>query len=120
VTIAVKRVYDPPAAGDGLRVLVDRLWPRGVRKEDARIGYWAKDLAPSTELRKWYGHDPGKWPEFRKRYRKELDENPEAVAELMARLSRAGVTLVFGSKETEWNNAAVLKEYLEERLGGSR
>jgi uncharacterized protein YeaO (DUF488 family) len=119
VTIAVKRVYDPPAAGDGFRVLVDRLWPRGIRKEDARIGHWAKDLAPSTELRKWYGHAPGKWPEFRKRYRRELDANTDAVADLLDRLPRGAVTLVFGSKETELNNAAVLKEYLEERLGGS-
>lgn len=109
----VKRVYNNPAKKDGLRILVDRLWPRGLSKEKARIDYWPKDIAPSNELRKWYGHDPDKWKEFRQRYFRELDENAGAVSELLETIGNKPATLVFGSKEIEFNNAVALKEYLE-------
>lgn len=111
--IRTKRVYDPPAASDGRRILVDRLWARGLSKAKARIDFWAKSIAPSTQLRKWYGHDPEKWRDFRKRYHAELDANPAGVAELRAHLGRGTVTLLYSSKETRLNNAAALKEYLE-------
>lgn len=110
--VQLKRAYEPPAASDGLRVLVDRLWPRGVSKEGARIDQWLKEIAPSTELRKWFGHDPAKWQEFRCRYFRELEEQREAVAALR-RLIRAGtVTLVYGAKDEQHNDAVALREYL--------
>ena len=109
--IFLKRAYDPPAATDGVGVLVDRLWPRGLSKSSARIDIWRKDLAPSVELRKWYGHEPAKWPEFQKRYRAELRGNP-ALLELRALSSRGDVTLVYASKDELRNNALVLKQVL--------
>jgi uncharacterized protein YeaO (DUF488 family) len=115
--IHIKRAYDEPAADDGTRVLVDRLWPRGLAKDKARIDFWAKEVTPSDALRKWYGHDPDKWQEFRRRYFAELDGNPEAVAGLRARLGEGAVTFVFGSKESRLNNAVALKEYLESHGG---
>ncbi len=112
MTISLKRAYEPPAKTDGLRVLVDRLWPRGLKKTDASIDLWRKELAPSTELRKWFGHDPEKWCEFQDRYRTELKGN-EGLAEIRA-LSREGkVTLIYGAKDEEHNQALVLKEVLE-------
>lgn len=108
----VKRVYDRPAKADGLRILVDRLWPRGLSKQSAKIDHWARDVAPSGRLRKWYAHDPAKWDEFRKRYTKELNGNPEAVAELRKLLSKRQVTLLFAAKDTEHNNAVALRDYL--------
>ncbi len=116
MSLAVKRVYQPPSPRDGFRVLVDRLWPRGLKKEDARVDLWARELAPSTRLRQWYQHDPEKWPEFRRRYFAEIDAHPEAVQELVARARRGKVTLVFGSREEKLNNAAAMREYLERRL----
>jgi uncharacterized protein YeaO (DUF488 family) len=113
VDLRTKRVHEKPERSDGRRVLIDRLWPRGVSKEAARIDFWAKAVAPSKELRQWYRHDPPKWPEFRKRYFAELDANAEAVAELRAQLGSGAATLVFGSREERLNNAAVLREYLE-------
>jgi uncharacterized protein YeaO (DUF488 family) len=113
MSIAVKRVYDAADSSDGVRILVDRLWPRGLSKERARIDHWVADVAPSNELRKWYGHAPEKWPEFRRRYFAELDANPEGVEALRAAVSPARTTFVFSSKETELNNAHALKEYLE-------
>lgn len=113
--IHVKRAYEDAESGDGRRILVDRMWPRGVKKEDAAIDHWAKEAAPSTELRKWYGHDPEKWDEFRRRYFAELDENSEAVAELREAVGDGPATLVFSSKEERYNNAVALKEYLEGR-----
>ncbi|MDX1634178.1 MAG: DUF488 domain-containing protein [Marinobacter sp.] len=112
--IRLKRVYDDPARSDGLRVLVDRVWPRGLSKEKAGLDHWFKDLAPSTELRKWYGHDPDRWPEFRDRYRQELkDEDPEDLARLKECLeARDRVTLLFSAKETDRNNAVALAEFL--------
>jgi len=94
---------------------VDRLWPRGLSKEKTAVDYWARDVAPSSELRRWYGHAPEKWPEFKRRYFAELDTNGEGVAQLRNALGRGGATLLFGSAELRLNNAAALKEYLESR-----
>ena len=110
--IRTKRVYDPAARSDGRRILIDRLWPRGLSKTAAKIDFWAKSVAPSTELRRWYGHEPAKWQEFRRRYFAELDANPAGVAELRAQFGTGAVTLLFGSKETQLNNASALREYL--------
>lgn len=112
VKLQTKRVYEPPARTDGRRILIDRLWARGLSKTKAKIDYWAKDVAPSTGLRKWYQHDPDKWKEFRKRYFAELDANPQGMAELRANLGKGTVTLLFSSRETRLNNAAALREYL--------
>lgn len=113
-SIKLKRAYDPPEKGDGFRVLVDRLWPRGIKKEDLGIGLWLKDIAPSDMLRKWYSHDPERWEEFKSHYFEELRENDEAVDRL---LNEAGgnkvITLLYSSKEEKLNNAAALKEYIE-------
>ena len=111
--LVTKRIYEGWASADGRRILVDRLWPRGVAKAEAKIDYWAKAVAPSNELRKWYGHEPEKWDQFRQRYFLELDANAEALAELRTHLESGTVTLLFSSKETRLNNASALKEYLE-------
>ncbi len=116
---SVKRVYESPSAGDGVRVLVDRLWPRGLSKGKAAIDLWLREAAPSDALRKWYKHDPEKWPEFRRRYFAELDAKPEELAPL-AKLGRRRVTLVFGSREERLNNAVALKEYLERKSKSPR
>jgi uncharacterized protein YeaO (DUF488 family) len=116
MTIDLKRVYDPPANSDGRRILVDRIWPRGITKADLQIDAWLKDLAPSTELRKWFGHDPAKWDEFRKRYAGELEQRSEALEELVEKARAGRVTLVFSAKDTEHNNAVALREHLERRL----
>lgn len=111
----VKRVYEAAGDGDGRRVLVERLWPRGVSKEKARVDVWLKAIAPSAELRKWFGHDPEKWPEFRRRYETELKANGEVVAELR-RLAREGpVTLVYAAHDEAHNSSVVLKEFLGRR-----
>lgn len=111
--IKLKRAYEPPEDSDGTRILVDRLWPRGLDKERARIEYWAKEIAPSTELRRWYKHDPGKWPGFKQRYFAELDSNRPGVEELLLHGGKSQTTFVFSSKELRLNNAVALKEYLE-------
>jgi len=113
VRLRTKRVYERPERADGQRILVDRLWPRGLSKASARIDYWAKAVAPSTTLRRWYGHEPARWKEFRKRYFAELDANPTGLAELRAHLGAGTVTLLYGSKEERLNNATALREYLE-------
>jgi uncharacterized protein YeaO (DUF488 family) len=118
MTIDLKRAYDPPAKSDGRRILVDRVWPRGIAKNDLRIDAWLKDLAPSTELRKWFGHDPAKWDEFRKRYGRELEQRSEALEELLEKARAGHVTLLFGAKDMAHNNAVALKEHLESRLEG--
>ncbi len=110
--IRVKRIYDAPADDDGFRVLVDRLWPRGVSNAKAKLDLWAQDLAPSAELRKWFNHDPRRWGEFKSRYFKELSACDEAVAALLKRVQRGPVTFVFASREERYNNAIALKEYL--------
>ncbi len=110
--VQIKRVYDPASPGDGRRILVDRLWPRGVRKEDASIDEWLKDIAPSAELRKWFGHDPARWQDFRDRYRGELKEKTEAVERLRRESQSQTVTLLFAARDAEHNNAVVLREIL--------
>jgi uncharacterized protein YeaO (DUF488 family) len=114
--IDLKRAYDPPTKSDGRRILVDRVWPRGIAKDDLQIDAWLKDLAPSTGLRKWFGHDPAKWDEFRKRYALELEQRPEALEELVEKARAGHVTLVFSAKDTQHNNAVALRENLERRL----
>jgi len=113
MAIHIKRVYDHPDAQDGVRILVDRLWPRGLSKENARIDQWIKDVAPSNELRSWFGHDPAKWTEFVRRYHAELAANPAAVAALRQQLAHGHATLLFGAKDADHNNAVALKAYLE-------
>jgi uncharacterized protein YeaO (DUF488 family) len=110
--IKLKRVYDPPDRRDGKRVLVDRLWPRGITKEDAAVDLWLREIAPSNELRKWFGHDPGRWQEFRKRYRTELEEKADLVHELSNAARKGTVTLLYSAKDTEHNNAVVLRELI--------
>ena len=114
--IRLKRAYDAPARSDGPRVLVDRIWPRGVAKDEADITHWLKGLAPSTELRKWFGHDPAKWPEFRDRYLKELksdnaSDDLAAIESLLDEHDR--ITLVFAAKDTEHNNAVALRDFIQ-------
>jgi uncharacterized protein YeaO (DUF488 family) len=116
MSIGLKRAYEAPAKSDGCRILVDRIWPRGVTKDDLRVDVWLKDLAPSTGLRKWFGHDPKKWDEFRKRYARELEQRSGALEELIGRAKVGHVTLVFGAKDAEHNNAVALKQQLELRL----
>ena len=110
-----KHVYGPPDKADGFRVLVDRLWPRGLSKEKAQIDYWARGISPSTELRRWYGHDPEKWPEFRRRYREELRDRDTDLKQLRRLVREGAVTFVYASRETRHNSAAVLREVVEEQ-----
>ena len=110
--VRTKRVYDPAEPGDGYRILIDRLWPRGVSRERARLDDWARDLAPSTALRKWFGHDPERFPEFRERYREELRAHTDRIDELRARAARGPVTIVYGARDTEHNDAVVLADLL--------
>jgi uncharacterized protein YeaO (DUF488 family) len=112
MNIRIKRVYERADKEDGMRILVDRLWPRGLTKAKASVDLWLKDIAPSTELRKWFGHDPGKWAEFKTRYRAELEENEQLVALLKGEIEKGPVTLVYGSKDEEHNEAVVLQESL--------
>jgi uncharacterized protein YeaO (DUF488 family) len=111
--ILIKRVYEEPSQSDGTRILIDRLWPRGLSKEKAGVDVWLKDIAPTTELRKWFSHDPDKWSEFKKKYRAEISKNTEALAVLKKYLANGKVTLVYGAKDEEYNDAIVLKDYLE-------
>jgi uncharacterized protein YeaO (DUF488 family) len=115
--IRIKRIYDPPSHDDGKRILIDRLWPRGLKKEVTKIDEWLKEIAPSTELRKWFGHDPAKWGEFKRLFYAELNEKPGMVDEIVKAARKETVTLLFGSKEELYNNAAALKEYIEARMG---
>ncbi len=121
-TIRVARTYDEPQArvADGQRFLVERLWPRGVKKEALELDGWLKDVAPSAALRTWYGHDPARWDEFRRRYRAELDENEAAWAPLLEAARAGTVTLLFSARDVERNSAVVLREYLAERLSRAR
>jgi uncharacterized protein YeaO (DUF488 family) len=113
--INVKRVYEPPSSEDGMRILVDRLWPRGLRKDEARIDLWLKEIAPSTALRKWFGHNPERWEEFRRRYREELRRNIPALAELRELTAKHNVTLIFSAHDLAHNNALVLRDMLLEQ-----
>ncbi len=110
-TIQVKRIYESSDAKDGFRILVDRLWPRGIKKENANIDLWLKEIAPSDSLRKWFNHEPEKWDEFKKRYGKELKENPELVDQLSRHLKNGKVTFLFSAKDEAHNNAVALREY---------
>lgn len=118
--VRVKRVYAKPGAGDGLRVLVDRLWPRGLSREDAAADLWLRDAAPSTGLRRWYGHDPRRWQAFRKKFRTELAKQPQVLRMLDDLRRRAPVTLLFGARDEERNNAVVLREALQDRTAPGR
>lgn len=111
--IYTKRVYDPPSRTDGKRYLVDRLWPRGLKREELQLEDWVKEIAPSNELRKWFGHDPALWDEFRSRYFKELEDNKAALKPLIEAARHDTVTLVYGAKDTTHNNAVAIKEFLE-------
>ena len=114
--IAIKRVYEDPSPQDGARFLVERLWPRGLRKDDLPLGAWLKDVSPSPALREWYSHDVAKWDEFRARYLSELDANPEAWQPLLDAARRGNVTLLYSARDTEHNSALALRDYLEEHL----
>jgi uncharacterized protein YeaO (DUF488 family) len=111
--IRLKRVYEPPSGADGLRILVDRLWPRGLTTERAAVTRWLKDVAPSTELRKWFGHAPARWKEFQARYRKELREKKDVLTVLRRESKAHTVTLVYAARDEEHNEALVLKKVLE-------
>lgn len=111
--ISLKRAYDAPSRSDGCRILVERLWPRGLSKEDAEIDLWTKEVAPSTELRRWFDHDPQKWIEFKRRYLEELHAREDAVNLIIERARAGPVTFVFSSRELRFNNAVALKEYME-------
>lgn len=113
--LRLKRVYEPPSRDDGLRVLVDRLWPRGLRKEDAAVDLWLKEIAPSAALRTWFGHDPQKWSEFRRRYHAELAGLGQQIGTLRERAGTGRVTLLYGAKDERHNQAVALKDYLERK-----
>lgn len=115
-TIRVKRVYEPPSPDDGRRILVDRLWPRGTRKDSLRLDSWAKDVAPSDELRRAFCHDPRRWAEFKRRYFAELDEKPQAWRPILEAARQATVTLLYAARDAEHNNALALQAYLGGRL----
>jgi uncharacterized protein YeaO (DUF488 family) len=110
--VKLKRAYDPPAAGDGTRILVDRLWPRGVTKKRAAIDQWMKDIAPSTELRKWFSHDPGRWDEFRRRYAKEVHQNTDLLDQLRSLARQGPITLVYSAHDEKHNDAVELRELI--------
>lgn len=116
--IKVKRVYESADPTDGTRILVERLWPRGMRKEDLTLDAWVKDVAPSTDLRRWFGHDPAKWEEFRRHYFAELDAHIAAWQPIIEAASKGNVTLLYSARDTEHNNAIALKEYLDAQLAG--
>lgn len=116
MSIHVKRAYDAPAKRDGCRILVDRMWPWGISKKELQIDEWIKDLAPTTELRQWFGHDPEKWAEFKRRYFRELAEHSGEMAKLLNKARAEQITLVFSAKDQKCNNAVALKQYLERHV----
>ena len=116
MTVKLKRVYEEPSESDGTRILVDRLWPRGLTKEKAKVDVWLKEIAPSTELRKWFNHEPSKWPEFKKRYQAEMSNNTEVLSALKKHLANGKATIVYGAKDEEHNDAVVIKQYLDKRV----
>jgi uncharacterized protein YeaO (DUF488 family) len=117
MAVRLKRAYEPPERSDGYRVLIDRLWPRGVSKEAAHLDEWARELAPSSELRRWFGHDPDRFEEFRRRYRGELAEHAAKLRELNRRAAKGPLTLVYSARDTEHNDAVVLAEVLRDYEG---
>ncbi len=118
--IQLKRAYDRPSAEDGKRFLVERLWPRGMKKTELRIDAWLKDVAPSTALRRWFSHDPDKWTEFRRRYFAELDKNTEAWEQILQAAQRGRITLIYSSHDQQHNNAVALKDFLEPKMKRDR
>ena len=114
MSVQLKRAYETPSPSDGYRVLIDRIWPRGISREKARLQEWARELAPSTELRKWFGHDPARFKEFRRRYSRELHAQEPKVRELRRRAREGTLTLVYGARDTEHNDAVVLAEILRQ------
>ena len=114
--IKIERIYNNPRRNNSFRILVDRLWPRGLSKDKANLDLWQKDIAPSNSLRKWFGHDKKKWEEFKRRYFKELDKNSELVNIMVNKVNQRAITLLYGTKEERFNNAVALKEYLEEKV----
>jgi uncharacterized protein YeaO (DUF488 family) len=114
--LTLKRAYEPGSRSDGTRVLVERLWPRGLSKKTLRLDAWLKDVGPSTGLRQWFSHDPDKWPRFRSRYFRELDSRPEAWRPIVSAARRGTVTLVYSSRDTLHNNAVALKDYLQSKI----
>ena len=114
--IRLKRAYDEPAQNDGRRVLIDRIWPRGVKKEDLALDDWCKEVAPSNDLRQWFDHDPEKWDQFKQRYFEELADRPDAISDLAKTAREGRLTLVYAASEEKFNNAVALKEYLEEEI----
>ena len=117
--IQTRRVYEPQAPEDGARLLVDRLWPRGVKKEKLRLAGWLKEIAPSAPLRRWFDHDPAKWPEFQRRYSAELEKHPNAWRPILQAARQGNVTLLFAAKDAEHNNAIALKAFLEQKMGSN-
>ena len=113
--VRIKRVYEPAGKDDGARVLVDRIWPRGITKTHAALDLWLKDIAPTTELRKWFGHDPSRWEEFQTRYREELERNSANVAQLRDLATAGAITLLYGAHDAEHNQAVALRDYLNGR-----
>ena len=112
--ISIKRIYEPASTDDGCRILVDRLWPRGISKQESQIDYWLKDIAPSNELREWFNHDVAKWEDFKQKYKQEIQSNPEALQEMQAIIDgQDQTTLVFAAKDQQHNNAVALLEYLQ-------
>ncbi len=118
-TLKIKRIYDPVESDDGFRILVDRLWPRGISLSNAKIDLWMKDIAPSTPLRVFFNHDVSKWDQFKEMYIKDLDQNPE-VANLIRKLRDGNVTILYSAADTEHNNAVVIKKYVEDALSSGR
>ena len=114
--IKIERIYNNPRGNKSFRILVDRLWPRGLSKDKVKMDLWQKDIAPSNSLRKWFGHDDEKWNEFKRRYFKELDKNIDSVDQILDKVKEGSITLLYGSKEEKFNNAVALKEYLEEKI----
>ena len=117
--VTLKRAYEPAATSDGTRYLIERLWPRGVKKTALRIDAWLKDVAPSTKLRQWFNHDPRKWPEFQRRYRQELSSNPDGLGVVLGAARKGKVTLVYSSRDSAHNCAVALKKYLDKKLAKS-
>jgi len=117
--VRIKRVYEPSVREDGKRILIDRLWPRGIKKDEAKIDLWIKEIAPSTELRKWFSHDIDKWTEFRRLYKGELAERSDLVKRLIEEAKKGTITLLFAAKDTEHVNAAVLKEVIDQSMTGA-
>ncbi len=113
--IKIKRIYELPTRADGLRILVDRLWPRGIRKDKARVDIWLRDFAPSSQLRKWFAHDLSKWESFKRKYFKELNENKDLIA-LITKSPKGTITFLYSAKDEKYNNALALKEYIDSRL----